>query len=75
MKYLDEVIVIAGHRAVALPDAVDKDELEAKAFKGSHMAATGGFVHPGMAGPSPGIGLVYDPDLARRLLSEAGYPN
>jgi ABC-type transport system substrate-binding protein len=54
---------------------MDKDELEAKAFKGSHMAATGGFVHPGMAGHSPVIGLVYDPDLTRRLLSEAGYPN
>ena len=69
------MIVIAVHRVTALPDAVDKDELEAKAFKGSHMAATGGFVHPGMAGHSPVIGLVYDPDLTRRLLSEAGYPN
>jgi len=28
-----------------------------------------------MTGHSPGIGLVYNPDLARRLLSEAGYPN
>jgi len=59
----------------AFVHAVDRDELEAKAYQGSHMAATGGFVPPGMAGHSAGIGLVYDPDLARRLLSEAGYPN
>jgi len=56
MNYLDEVIVIAVHWVTALPNAVDKDELEAKAFKGSHMAATGGFVHPGMTGHSPVIG-------------------
>jgi ABC-type oligopeptide transport system substrate-binding subunit len=59
----------------AFVHAVDRDELEAKVYRGSHMAATGGFVPPGMVGHSPGIGLVYDPDLARRLLSEAGYPN
>jgi ABC-type oligopeptide transport system substrate-binding subunit/class 3 adenylate cyclase/ribosomal protein L40E len=34
----------------------------------------GGLVPPGMPGHSPGITLPYDPDLARRLLSEAGYP-
>jgi len=59
----------------AFVHAVDRDELESKAYKGSHMAATGGFIPPGMVGHSAGIGLVYDPDLARRLLSEAGYPN
>ena len=75
MNYLDEVIVIAVHRVTALPDDVNKDELEGKAFKGSHMAAICGFVHPGMAGHSQVSGLVYDPYLARRLLSEAGYPN
>jgi ABC-type transport system substrate-binding protein len=75
MNYLNEVIVIAVHRVTALPDSVIKDELEAKAFKGSHMSAAGGFVPPGIAGHSPGIGLVYDPDLVRRLLSKAGYPN
>ncbi len=75
MNYPDEVLAIAVHRVTALPDALDKDELEAKAFKGSHMATTGWFVHTGMARHSPGIGLVYDPDLARRLLNEAGYPD
>jgi ABC-type oligopeptide transport system substrate-binding subunit/class 3 adenylate cyclase len=34
----------------------------------------GGLVPPGMPGHSPDIALPYDPDLARQLLSEAGYP-
>ena len=50
MNYLDGMIVITVHRVTALPDAVDKDELEVKAFMGSHMAVTGRFVHPGRLG-------------------------
>jgi oligopeptide transport system substrate-binding protein len=42
---------------------------------GGHVfPATGGFVPPGMQGHSPGIGLPYDPDRARQLMDEAGYP-
>ncbi|MCP4210007.1 MAG: AAA family ATPase [Halieaceae bacterium] len=34
----------------------------------------GGFIPPGMPGHSPAIALPYDPDGARRLLAESGYP-
>jgi oligopeptide transport system substrate-binding protein len=36
--------------------------------------AMGGFIPPGVAGHSPGIGLRFDPERARALLKEAGYP-
>jgi oligopeptide transport system substrate-binding protein len=58
----------------AFVHAVDREALVRQASKGQYLPATGGFVPPGMPGHSPGIGLAYDPELARDLLAQAGYP-
>jgi oligopeptide transport system substrate-binding protein len=54
--------------------AVDREKLADEVLEGYLYPATGGFVPPGMPGHSPGIGLPYDPDHARQLLEQAGYP-
>lgn len=50
--------------------------LDRKTLRGAqYTPGCGGFVPRGMAGHSPGICLSYDPELAQRLMAEAGYPN
>ncbi len=60
-------------RAFAM--ATDREALADVVLQGYASPATGGFVPPGMPGHSPVIGRPYDPDRARRLLEEAGYPD
>jgi len=38
------------------------------------LPATGGFVPPSIPGHSPGISTVFNPQEAKRLLADAGYP-
>jgi ABC-type transport system substrate-binding protein len=59
-------------RAFAL--ATDRGALADVGLRGYAFPATGGLVPPGMPGHSPGIAPPCDPDGARRLLAEAGYP-
>jgi oligopeptide transport system substrate-binding protein len=59
-------------RAFAL--ATDRETGLEAILRGYEVPATGGFVPPGMPGHFPGIGLAYDPEGARQLMAEAGYP-
>ena len=54
--------------------ATDRETLADVLMRGYFFPATGGVVPPGMPGHSAGIGLPYDPEQARKLLAEAGYP-
>jgi oligopeptide transport system substrate-binding protein len=58
----------------ALAIATDKEMLANVTLTGLYPPANGGFVPPGLPGHVPGIGLSYDPERARELLSQAGYP-
>jgi oligopeptide transport system substrate-binding protein len=60
-------------RAFAM--ATDRETLAEVVTRGYTTAATGGLLPQGLPGHSPGIGLPYNPDRARRLLAEAGYPD
>jgi ABC-type oligopeptide transport system substrate-binding subunit/class 3 adenylate cyclase len=59
----------------AFAQAIDRDALANRILSGMGFPATGGLVPPGIPGHSAAIGLAFDPDRARQMLAEAGYPN
>lgn len=60
---------------LALAYATDKDAIVKTALMGVPQKANG-IVPPGVLGHDPGFeGVPYDPDMARKLLAEAGYPD
>ncbi|HRJ72797.1 MAG TPA: peptide ABC transporter substrate-binding protein [Terrimicrobiaceae bacterium] len=59
-------------RAFAM--AVDRQRIVEKITRAGETPAVQGFVPPGIAGYVSPEGLPYDPEGARRLLAEAGYP-
>ena len=58
----------------ALTLAISRERLASIIHRGLFFPATGGLVPPGMPGYSSDIALPYDPERARALLEEAGYP-
>lgn len=54
--------------------ATNRRALAEEALQGYATPAAGGLLPQGMPGHSPDVGLPHDPERARHLLAEAGYP-
>jgi len=57
----------------ALGHAIDRDEI-VKVLRDNRIPATS-WIPKGLLGYNPGIGLKFDPERAKQLLAEAGFPN
>lgn len=66
--FLNDVRV---RRALSL--AINREQLTSDLLRGGQRPATS-FVPPGTGGYTPPSGVAYDPEQARALLAEAGYP-
>jgi oligopeptide transport system substrate-binding protein len=58
----------------AFVHAIDRRALIARVSHGQYRPALGSFLPPGMPAHQSSEGLAYDPDQARALLADAGYP-
>ncbi len=54
--------------------ATNRSALADEVLQGYGTPATGGLTPPGMPGHASGIALPFQPEAARRLLAQAGYP-
>jgi ABC-type transport system substrate-binding protein/class 3 adenylate cyclase len=59
----------------AVAHALDRERIAASLSLVSLPATRGGLVPPAMPGHSHKIGIHHDPELARKLLAEAGHPD
>jgi oligopeptide transport system substrate-binding protein len=59
----------------ALSLAIDRDAFSSQVARGLFLPATGGMIPPGVPGHLPGIAPGTDVLQARKLLSEAGFPD
>jgi len=58
----------------ALAMTLDRDRLVYEINRGFNIPAHGGFIPEGIMGHSEGINYTFNPEQAKRLLAEAGYP-
>ena len=59
----------------ALSRAINRERINERVFAGLGVIATG-LLPPGLLGFDPGLrGIPYDPDRAKAMLRDAGYPN
>jgi len=59
----------------AFAHAIDKNDMANRLLLGLASPAHGGLIPPGLHGHSPEIGLRYQPGRAKKLMSDAGYPD
>jgi ABC-type oligopeptide transport system substrate-binding subunit/DNA-binding SARP family transcriptional activator len=79
LPFVDAIYFMTGRPPFNDPDlrrafalATDREKLARE--MGCKLPATGGYIPPILPGHSTDIGLPYDPEKARRILADTGYP-